>query len=330
MISGELLFEIQQEVTPFSISTGLGTDPDINPLSCVMVSPRLAPPRLRDVEDRLASIDLAAHSEPPQDLPAFYHSETLGEICALRNYLLMKRADGTLDSVDAWIQAVALNRLTGHSPGFFSVYTMPPNQAVSVEVQRKINEKRGQVPPRRDVRRLILRKTKSLLKSCDPEVMARLRGAQRAALLFAGDAEQTPEIADEAVQLIVTSPPFLDVVDYASDNWLRCWFIGIDAQEVPVSVMRGLPDWQRKMTRVFTELRRILTVGGVIAFEVGEVRGGKVRLEETALVAGLEAGLEPVLVLINSQQFTKTANCWGVTNNIKGTNTNRVVLLRAS
>ena len=27
MISGELLFEIQQEVTPFSISTGLGTDP---------------------------------------------------------------------------------------------------------------------------------------------------------------------------------------------------------------------------------------------------------------------------------------------------------------
>ena len=29
MISGELLFEIQQEVTPFSISTGLGTDPAV-------------------------------------------------------------------------------------------------------------------------------------------------------------------------------------------------------------------------------------------------------------------------------------------------------------
>jgi hypothetical protein len=32
--------------------------------------------------------------------------------------------------------------------------------------------------------------------------------------------------------------------------------------------------------------------------------------------------------LINSQQFTKTANCWGVTNNSKGTNTNRIVLLQ--
>jgi len=34
----------------------------------------------------------------------------------------------------------------------------------------------------------------------------------------------------------------------------------------------------------------------------------------------------PVLVLINDHEFTKTANCWGVDNNSKGTNTNRVVV----
>ncbi|MGH9370212.1 MAG: hypothetical protein ACRD15_01630 [Vicinamibacterales bacterium] len=38
--------------------------------------------------------------------------------------------------------------------------------------------------------------------------------------------------------------------------------------------------------------------------------------------------VEPVLVLVNAQEFTKTANCWGVTNNSKGTNTNRVVVFR--
>ena len=46
------------------------------------------------------------------------------------------------------------------------------------------------------------------------------------------------------------------------------------------------------------------------------------------MVAGKAAGLEPVLVLINDQKFTKTANCWGVSNNAKGTNSNRIVLLR--
>jgi hypothetical protein len=34
------------------------------------------------------------------------------------------------------------------------------------------------------------------------------------------------------------------------------------------------------------------------------------------------------MVLINDQEFTKTANCWGVDNMSKGTNTNRIVVFR--
>ena len=67
---------------------------------------------------------------------------------------------------------------------------------------------------------------------------------------------------------------------------------------------------------------------GFVAFEVGEVRHGRVRLEEEALPCGAAAGFEPLLVLINSQDFTKTARVWGVDNGRKGTNTNRVVLFR--
>jgi len=37
-----------------------------------------------------------------------------------------------------------------------------------------------------------------------------------------------------------------------------------------------------------------------------------------------------VLTEVRRILVTKTANCWGVTNNAKGTNTNRVVLLRSS
>ena len=303
---------------------------DISPLAAVMVSPRLAPPTAADVGTRLNSLALTDHDEFPEDLLAFYHPDTLREICALKKYLLGRRAGGDLDPIDAWIEMVALNRLTGHSPGFFSVYTMPPNQAVSVQSQQKINSARNQVPPRRDVRGLIAAKTRSLLAACDAAAMARLRKAGRTARFLTADADRTPQIADRSVHLAVTSPPFLDVVDYASDNWLRCWFIGIEADKVPISVFRRLDDWRAKMTSVLTEVRRVLVEGGYVAFEVGEVKGAKVRLEEAALLAGVAAGLTPVFVLINSQPFTKTANCWGVTNNAKGTNTNRVVLLRSS
>jgi len=82
------------------------------------------------------------------------------------------------------------------------------------------------------------------------------------------------------------------------------------------------------MQRVFAELRRVLKPRGYIAFEVGEVRRGKIKMEELVIPAATAAQLKPVLLLINSQEFTKTSNCWGVTNQVAGTNTNRVIVLQ--
>ena len=133
---------------------------------------------------------------------------------------------------------------------------------------------------------------------------------------------------DGSVALVVTSPPFLDVVNYAGDNWLRGWFANLDPATVPVVTHRRLDDWTTHMTATLRELCRLLRPGGHVAFEVGEIKGGKLRLEEAVLTCGRAAGLAPELVLVNAQSFTKTANCWGVSNNVKGTNSNRVVLFR--
>ena len=148
------------------------------------------------------------------------------------------------------------------------------------------------------------------------------------ALLLTKACDETPEIASESVALVVTSPPFLNVVDYAGDNWLRCWFLDIDPTSVKLTVPKKLSDWQAAMTDVFLELHRLLKRGGHIAFEVGEVHAGTVKLEEAVLPCGVAAGLVPLLIVINDQKFTKTANCWGVDNNFKGTNTNRIVVFQ--
>src|SRR5437773_2715403 len=303
---------------------------DINPLSSFLTRPRLNPPTLQQVAERLKTIDFAGTDEFPEDLLVFYHPETLQEICSLKKYLLQGKAGAVLDAVDEWIWMVALNRLTGHSPGFFSVYTLPPNQAVSIKSQRRINERRNQTPPRRMVPDLICRKTRQLLADCNQRVRSELSRAGSQARLLTRRSSATPEIASDSVSLAVTSPPFLDVVDYAGDNWLRCWLIGVDPHSVSITVASKLDEWQRAMTDVLRELVRVLRRGGHVAFEVGEVRGGEIKLEEAVLTCGVAAGLEPRLVLINDQKFTKTANCWGVDNNAKGTNTNRIVVFRKS
>ena len=296
---------------------------DVNPLSAILLKPRLDPPTIEQVRRRLNEIKWD-YSEPlPEDLLVFYHPKTLRQICALRQAL---RYSWT--SVDEWIRMVATNRLTGHSRGFFSVYTLPPNQAVSIQSQRRINERRKQAPDAREADVLIRRKSRSLLSkvSADDRNMLSTWGSK--SILVTGSCDETPAIPDGSVTLVVTSPPFLDVVDYEADNWLRCWFNHLDPKSIELWMFKRIEEWSQRMTIVFGELNRILKRGGFVAFEVGEVRNGKLKLEDFVVPAAEQAGLKPVLVLVNQQEFTKTSNCWGVSNMSKGTNTNRVVLLQ--
>lgn len=302
---------------------------DANPLSRIMTLPRFYPPGLSDVEDRLAAIPPGS-DRAEIDLSMFYHPDTEQEIVALRRYLLERRAASLDDSIDRWIAMVATNRLTGHSRGFFSVYTLPPNQAVSPKSQKKINEKRCQTPEYRNTRRIIITKTKSLLRSVTSPDLENLNHAGNTALLITGDAQESPAIPDESVNLTVTSPPFLDIVQYREDNWLRCWFNGLDANEIgkEITMARTVDRWAVVMGRVFHELHRITAPGGYVAFEVGEVRNRTIHLEEHVVPLGIAAGFTCECVLINQQAFTKTSNIWGVGNMAAGTNTNRIVVFR--
>lgn len=303
---------------------------DVNPLSRILTEPRLKPPTINSVEERLAQVKYKKKASADLDLSMFYHPDTESEIVALQRYLAKRKANGEEDSVDLWIRMVATNRLTGHSPGFFSVYTFPPNQAVSAESQRKINEKRKQTPEYRDTKSVILKKTKSLLSDLTDQDRANLGKSARSVQFLTGDARFTKRIVNESVQLTVTSPPFLDIVGYASDNWLRCWFneIDVDAVTGTITMAKTIDQWSLVMGDVIKELYRVTTQGGWVALEVGEIRNATLMLEEYVVPLGIQAGFACEAILINNQIFTKTSNLWGVKNNKAGTNSNRIVLFR--
>lgn len=296
---------------------------DINPLSKLLLRPRLEPPSLSEVMKILDAVPWDRPVDVWNDLTAFYHVETLRKLTNLREFLLEHAplTDDEPNHAIDWVRMIAINRLTGHSAGFFSVYSLPPNQAVTIEAQRKINIARNQVPDVRDVRAIILKKTKSLLS--DGAVPRHPRGA-----LFTCEAGNTRSIHDGAVDLVVTSPPFLNIVQYAKDNWLRCWFAGIDVNAVKIAMHAKVEAWQGMVHDTLQEQARILRPHGHIAFEVGEVRNGKILLEKVVWKAAEGLPFDRLGVMINQQEFTKTANCWGVQNNAKGTNSNRIVLLR--
>ncbi len=301
---------------------------DINPLHKILARPRFYLPDMHALERRLSRIPFRAGVRADIDLSMFYHRETEAELVSLRTYLDHRRTAGSEDVLDRWIRMVATNRLTGHSSGFFSVYTLPPNQSITPDRQRIINRRLGQRPAYRDVRKIIHQKSRKLLSGITREQYISLAVAGQSGRFLTTDARRTKSIAAEHVSLTVTSPPFLNIVDYATDNWLRCWFNGIDASRVADSITTtaSLDEWRHVMSGVYRELHRVTRPGGWVAFEVGELRNRSIHLDEVVVPLGVAQGFVCRAIVINAQQFTKTSNIWGIDNNERGTNTNRIVL----
>lgn len=297
---------------------------DVNPLSRLLTEPRLNIPKMAEIEERLNEIEFN-QLEAGIDISMFFHKNTEAEIVSLKNQL--QHSD-----VDNWIRMVATNRLTGHSAGFFSGYTLPPNQAASQNSQQVINSRLGLTPPYKNTKEIIMKKSKSLQRNLSSELIEKLRKIGASAVLSSEDSRETSHIQDCSINLTVTSPPFLNIVRYADDNWLRCWFNDIDIAEVEkkISLCRNVESWSNLMSSVFEELYRITVSGGWVAFEVGEVNNGKIELDEYVVPLGVKSGFDCAGVMVNSQDFTKTSNIWGINNMRTGTNTNRIVLFHKS
>jgi hypothetical protein len=313
-----------------ALSSRLVISNDVNPISRILTEPRLHIPQLEELEKRLSKIPRVGEDLDSSDLGMFYQTETMAELMGLKLYLKSRKDAGLEDGLDRWIRMVATNRLTGHSPGFFSVYSLPPNQAVSRKSQVKINEKLGQSPSYRDTHALIMKKSKSLVSQLGWSERETLAVIGSQATFSSCDSASTPHIRSESVSLVVTSPPFLDVVQYAEDNWLRAWFNDLDAAGIAaqITMSKTVGEWSKKMLSVFSELNRVIAPGGIVAFEVGEIKGGKVNLEEAVIPLGIDSGFDLQQVLVNQQSFSKTSNIWGISNNKTGTNSNRIVVFR--
>ena len=303
---------------------------DVSPISKIFVMPRFFIPEYDEVEKRLKKVISCKSDSSILDLSMFFHKTTLQEILSLKLYLNECFQNDNEDHIDRWIRMIATNRLTGHSPGFFSVYTLPPNQAVSPSRQEKINQKRNQIPPYRDVTQIILKKHRSLTSKINHTKIRSLIEIGKSAQFIIKDAGDTKEILSNSVNLTVTSPPFLNIVQYSKDNWLRCWFNSIDACDIEnkITMSSTVDKWSKVMLNVFEELFRITKEGGYVAFEVGEVKNKSINLDEVIVPLGIKVGFKCIGILINLQEFTKTSNIWGISNNNRGTNTNRIVIFR--
>lgn len=303
---------------------------DLSPVSYFIVKARQNIPSKEDFIKRLNEISFhkkqyTLTQEEKNRFYPFFHPDTFNEILNLREEFF-KYPD---DKILIYIIYIALSRLHGHSDGFFSNYSFP-QFSILPESQKKNNEKRNIKSEYKDIKSRILKK---FLKDHSKPLPDEYK-ISRFNEYFQLNSTNMYLIPDNSVDLIITSPPFLDKVNYKQDNWLRAWFLGIEDKlnELPLGIFSTLEEWSEFIKDSIKEMIRIIKPGGRIVIEVGEVQYRRqiIYLEEVIanIVWKYFKNVYVDEIFINTQKFTKLSNCWNIENNTKGTNSNRCIVLK--
>ncbi len=239
---------------------------DLNPIATLCTHAKTLPVGLDEVVLRLNEIDFARPvdmSEYQEGLGAFYSPDTFRELVHLRNFLTAKR-----DRVNRFIELLALSRLHGHTPGYFSVYTAP-QRALSARRQLQLNLRRREIPQYRAVVPRIIRRAAQVLQdgfSQDFFEIATKNSIEQ------GDARNMYWVNPDSVDLVVTAPPLPECVDYEQDQWLEYWFSGFRAGRAELYHVLDLAYWKEFIAATLREMLRVLKPGGYASLAVGEVQ----------------------------------------------------------
>jgi methylase of polypeptide subunit release factors len=206
----------------------------------------------------------------PDDIQIVFHPATLAQLCYLRNVLVDSPIPG-----DAFLLGCLLGVMHGAerqdgTSGYASI-SMPNTFSMSPNYVRKFVVEKGLNRVERDVFGLLISKVERMTVDGAPGGFA--------ACVAACDAKSIATCQEfqpikGKVDLIVTSPPYLDVVNYAKQNWIRNWLLNAGRTghlALQLDDDLNLAEWMSFSTTVLNQMAQLLTDDGVIVFVVGDV-----------------------------------------------------------
>lgn len=230
--------------------------------------------RIEELEKRYdASLYQQEAYAQPEEVHLIFHPRTLAELCYLRRKLLKSETQ-----VDRYLIGISLGILHGGerqngTSGYASI-DMPNTFSMSPDYVRKFVQTNQLNRFYRNVFDLLREKTVRLYKKHS--------GFKYTGTVVKANARALSDVAElkpfqRKVSLVLTSPPYLGIVNYAKQNWIRSWFLNQD----PIKVSEELDDdlnlaeWLKFSFDVVTELKAFLKKDGVAVFVIGDVAKSK-------------------------------------------------------
>jgi DNA modification methylase len=176
----------------------------------------------------------------------FYDNNTLKEIIFIR--------DKMIENKRFFLLGCLLGIIHGHRPGHLSAVT-----SLVIPYDPKTKPEYREVIPR----------LKQKIKRMYSDGFSLRINSQA---IFA-DARKLP-IKEDSVDLVISSPPYFNTLDYVADNRLRLEFLGyneIKKDNLKKDLIQNKNDYIQEMKKVGEELRRVIKKGGLCIFILGDL-----------------------------------------------------------
>jgi site-specific DNA-methyltransferase (adenine-specific) len=259
---------------------------DLSPLAYVLTAAKANPPGWVDVnryvdslEQKYRATGTKSHPSVSPDIAMLYHENTLSQLCFIRSVLLSKpitawspselMVGGSLAGImhGSWRRDGTSQYLSISMPNTFSMSPRYVEKFIKEHALEKIDQ---------DVFERLRDKLARLYLDGIPGPDGAAYNLDAAGLMGEGP------LRPQSVDLIVTSPPYLRVVNYAAANWIRLWLLGVDdvgrdagagRKQLNAVLDHGhsYDAYKEFMLRTILSAQDSLKPNGVAAFVIGDV-----------------------------------------------------------
>lgn len=254
---------------------------DANPLAVALSTAKVRIPSRARTLDRLHELRSAYTSgsedldEVPPAIRILYTDETLRQLVYLRRALGRGAADSLLRAMTLGMLHANHSR-KGATRGF-SV-SMPNTFAMGPTYVEQYIGRHRLVAPECDVFAMLAARVDRLQLPSS---------SQTAGRAWRQDATRRLSLGTTQPRLVLTSPPYLQVIKYGKYNWVRLWFLGQDPKDVDASLTStSSPSrYLQFMADVLAQLRGAIADDAFVALVIGDVRRGDKQLNLARAVA---------------------------------------------
>lgn len=257
------------------VSGRIGIGIDLSPLAYILTAAKVDPPSLDSALKRINELRVRYKRPNVDDVPdnikmLFNGRLTLPQIVYLRNGLSHKKR------VDRFLLASLAGILHGNyndamnDSSYLSI-SMPNTFSMSPNYIRRYIRKHHLRKLSLDVFKKLTAKIRRLFKNGMPE--ARGYAYRANARNFASIRNQAFKTSN--VKLIITSPPYLKVVNYGTYNWIRLWLLGESIEKTNKDLLlddkHGINSYEDFLGDVLNQCERVLRPDGLCALVIGDV-----------------------------------------------------------